>query len=102
MKFDIVVYNGIIVTVNPDFDIIDKGVVCIRNGMLERIGPWDEDVDVPAADRIINAKGGIVMPGLVNTHTHLPMSLFRGLADDLPLMTWLNEHIFPALQGTCR
>ncbi|MBW2100410.1 MAG: amidohydrolase [Deltaproteobacteria bacterium] len=96
MKFDIVVYNGIIVTVNPDFDIIDKGVVCIRNGMLERIGPWDEDVDVPAADRIINAKGGIVMPGLVNTHTHLPMSLFRGLADDLPLMTWLNEHIFPA------
>jgi 5-methylthioadenosine/S-adenosylhomocysteine deaminase len=96
MKFDIVVYNGIIVTVNPDFDIIDKGVVCIRNGMLERIEPWDEDVEVPAADTVINAKGGIVMPGLVNTHTHLPMSLFRGLADDLPLMTWLNEHIFPA------
>ncbi|MCP4702209.1 MAG: amidohydrolase family protein, partial [Gammaproteobacteria bacterium] len=37
-----------------------------------------------------------VMPGLVNTHTHLPMTLFRGLADDLPLHTWLNEHIFPA------
>jgi len=96
MEFDIVVYNGIIVTVNPDFDIIDKGVVCIRNGMLDRIGPWDEDVEVPAADTVINAKGGIVMPGLVNTHTHLPMSLFRGLADDLPLMTWLNEYIFPA------
>jgi 5-methylthioadenosine/S-adenosylhomocysteine deaminase len=45
---------------------------------------------------MLDAKGGIVMPGLVNTHTHLPMSLFRGLADDLPLSVWLNECIFPA------
>ena len=45
---------------------------------------------------MIDARGGIVMPGLVNTHTHLPMTLLRGLADDLPLGVWLNEHIFPA------
>ena len=59
-------------------------------------GPW-----APVRPRLrlgvsIDAAGGIVMPGLINTHTHLPMTLFRGLADDLPLMTWLNEHIFPA------
>jgi 5-methylthioadenosine/S-adenosylhomocysteine deaminase len=44
----------------------------------------------------IHARGGIIMPGLVNCHTHIPMSLFRGLADDLPLDVWLNDHIFPA------
>jgi 5-methylthioadenosine/S-adenosylhomocysteine deaminase len=52
--------------------------------------------------------GGIIMPGLVNTHTHAAMTLFRGLADDLPLMNWLNDHIFPAEalldpeEGACR
>ena len=51
---------------------------------------------LPGAIETVDANGGIVMPGLVNTHTHLPMTLFRGLADDLPLMTWLNDHIFPA------
>jgi len=43
-----------------------------------------------------SAEGQIVLPGLINTHTHAPMTLFRGLADDLPLMEWLEEHIFPA------
>jgi 5-methylthioadenosine/S-adenosylhomocysteine deaminase len=45
---------------------------------------------------VIDAQGGIIMPGLVNTHTHAAMTCFRGLADDLPLETWLQEHIFPA------
>jgi len=44
----------------------------------------------------IDASGCVVMPGLVNSHTHLPMVCFRGMADDLPLMEWLNKHIFPA------
>ncbi|RJQ54991.1 MAG: amidohydrolase [Actinobacteria bacterium] len=50
----------------------------------------------PEAKQSIDAHGGIVMPGLVNAHTHAAMTLFRGLADDLPLMEWLNEHVFPA------
>lgn len=48
------------------------------------------------ADKIIDAKGGLVLPGLVNGHTHAAMTLFRGLADDLPLMQWLENYIFPA------
>ncbi|HOP48513.1 MAG TPA: amidohydrolase, partial [Desulfobacteraceae bacterium] len=48
-----------------------------------------------SADKIIDAKGGIILPGLINGHTHAAMSLFRGLADDLPLMTWLSNYIFP-------
>jgi len=96
MSFDIVIHSGIIVTVNPDFDIIEDGIVCIKKGRLERIEPRSDGSLIPEANEIIDAKGGIIMPGLVNTHTHLPMSIFKGLSDDLPLMTWLNEHIFPA------
>ena len=48
------------------------------------------------AREVIDAAGGIVLPGLVNCHTHLPMALLRGFADDLPLEVWLNAHIFPA------
>lgn len=47
------------------------------------------------ADEVIDAEGKVLIPGLVNTHTHLSMSLMRGLADDLPLDTWLNDHIWP-------
>ncbi|MDD5476250.1 MAG: amidohydrolase, partial [Syntrophales bacterium] len=50
----------------------------------------------PIAKELIEAEGFMIIPGLVNTHTHLPMVCFRGLADDLPLNLWLREHIFPA------
>lgn len=96
MSFDIVIHNGLIITVNSDFDIIENGVVCIKEGKLDRIEARAEDKPLPEAEEIIDANGGIIMPGLVNTHTHLPMTLFRGLADDLPLLVWLNEYIFPA------
>jgi len=95
MSFDIVIHNGLIITVNSDFDIIENGVVCITKGKLERIEARADDKPLPEAEQIINASGGIIMPGLVNTHTHLPMTLFRGLADDLPLALWLDEFIFP-------
>lgn len=95
MVFDIVIHNGLIVTVNSDFDIIENGVVCIKGGKLDRIEGWSDDKPLPEAEERIDANGGIIMPGLVNTHTHLPMTLFRGLADDLPLALWLDEFIFP-------
>jgi 5-methylthioadenosine/S-adenosylhomocysteine deaminase len=95
MSFDIVIHNGLIITVNSDFDIIENGVVCITQGKLERIEARADDKPLPEAEQIIDASGGIIMPGLVNTHTHLPMTLFRGLADDLPLALWLDEFIFP-------
>ncbi len=96
MKFDLVVHNGTVLTVNPAFDTIEDGIVCIRDGKIENLFPHKNDSPLPQAREFLDAKGGIIMPGLVNTHTHLPMTLFRGLADDLPLDIWLNEHIFPA------
>ncbi len=94
---DIVIHNGIVITVNPDFDIIENGFIGILDGKIQQVGTIDGNKP-PPAKTMIDANGGIILPGLVNTHTHLPMSLFRGLADDLPLTEWLNEYIFPAEQ----
>ena len=96
MPYDLVIHNGTIVTVNDLFEIIPNGLVCAKAGKLARIEPLADNQSIPAADETIDAAGGLVMPGLINTHTHLPMTLFRGLADDLPLDIWLNQHIFPA------
>ena len=93
---DTIIYNGTIVTVDPAFQVLRGGAVAIDRGRIQRIWQPREGEPLPEAREIVDARGGIVMPGLTNLHTHLPMSLFRGLADDLPLEQWLNEHIFPA------
>lgn len=74
---------------------IPAGAVAIRGDCIAGVGRAEDFVSWTAAKRI-DARGGIITPGLVNTYTHAAMTCFRGLADDLPLMTWLNEHIFPA------
>ncbi len=71
------------------------GSIAIGNGLLVSIGPFEGGSEIKAS-RTIDGKGLVAMPGLVNCHVHGAMTLFRGLADDLPLMTWLEEHIFPA------
>jgi 5-methylthioadenosine/S-adenosylhomocysteine deaminase len=96
MPFDTLIQNGTLVCCNPAFEIIDRGWVGISGGRIEALGRGAEDGVLAEAGEVVDAAGGIVMPGLVNTHTHLPMTLFRGMADDLPLAVWLNEHIFPA------
>ncbi|MBW2266146.1 MAG: amidohydrolase [Deltaproteobacteria bacterium] len=94
--YDIIIHNGAILTVNADFDVVGNGIVCISDGRIERVEAKTTGKPLPSARKSIDARGGIIMPGLVNTHTHAPMVLFRGLADDLPLMTWLEEYIFKA------
>ncbi|WP_414469871.1 amidohydrolase family protein [Methanobacterium sp. ACI-7] len=71
---------------------IKKGSVRIENDKIIEVTENNNQKD---ADEIINGEKKVLMPGLVNTHTHLSMSLLRGLADDLPLDTWLNDHIWP-------
>jgi 5-methylthioadenosine/S-adenosylhomocysteine deaminase len=95
MDFDSVIHNGTLVTVDHRRPVIGSGWIGIKHGLIRAIETNLPATPPPCAPLTIDAGGGIVMPGLVNTHTHLPMSLFRGLADDLPLMTWLNDHIFP-------
>jgi 5-methylthioadenosine/S-adenosylhomocysteine deaminase len=93
MTYETIIHNGILVTLDRDWRIIESGWIGIRDGRIRAV---ESGAPPSVAASMIDATGGIIMPGLVNTHTHLPMTLFRGLADDLPLMTWLNDHIFPA------
>lgn len=92
---DIVVTNGTVLTMDADGRRIDDGAVAIAGDRIVAAAPAEHLAGI-RAQNIIDAHGGIIMPGLVNTHTHAAMTCFRGLADDLPLMTWLNDHIFPA------
>ncbi len=95
MKYDAIIHNGTIITVNSNFDIINDGLICIKDGKIEIVSSRPENYIPSSAPNIIDAKDGIIMPGLINTHTHLPMTLLRGIADDLPLSDWLNRYIFP-------
>ncbi|MEN8246244.1 MAG: amidohydrolase [Thermodesulfobacteriota bacterium] len=96
MTFDTIIHSGTIITMNPAANIIADGVICIRDGRIVAIDSLAGMGGLPEGKEIVDAAGCLVMPGLVNTHTHMPMTLFRGLADDLPLDEWLGRHIFPA------
>lgn len=96
MSLDLLIHGGTVITVNPDFDVIENALVGISGDTIAFVSKQPEDGPLPEAARQIDARGGIIMPGLVNTHTHLPMTLFRGMADDLPLHEWLSGHMFPA------
>ncbi len=100
MPDDILIINGSILTMAETTpELLPDGYILIRDGRIAAIGSMAE-LPGSVGDRKpahqIDAKNSLVMPGLVNTHTHAAMTLFRGLADDLPLMRWLNDHIFPA------
>lgn len=92
----LVVTGGTIVTFDPQGNVIRGGAVAIDGGRIVAIGPAAEiEASYPEARRV-DANGGLILPGLINAHTHAPMVLFRGLADDLELMEWLEEVVFPA------
>src|SRR5207249_8564448 len=86
----LLVRGGIVVTMNDRFDIVE-GDVSIRDGRIAAVAPTMTD----RHDRVIDARGGYVLPGFVQTHIHLCQTLFRGFADDLPLMDWLRRRVWP-------
>jgi len=90
---DILIKNGTLITLDPHHPILENGFLCVRGDAISSLG--DGEAHGIRAGKTIDAKGGLVLPGLINGHTHAAMTLFRGLADDLPLMEWLNHYIFP-------
>jgi 5-methylthioadenosine/S-adenosylhomocysteine deaminase len=93
---DLIVRGGTVVTMDGSRRVIENGGVAIKGG---RIVAVDNTAAIDrnfAAREIVNATGKVVIPGLINGHTHVPMTLFRGLADDLDLQEWLTKYIFPA------
>ncbi len=91
---DLVIENGTILTMDPEDRVVEDGFLVVRGDAIADVGT--RPAIPPASARRIDARGGLILPGLVNAHTHAAMTLFRGLADDLPLMDWLNHYIFPA------
>ena len=93
---DVIIRGGIIVTMDGARRVIENGGVAIKSGRIIAIGGTNEIDRTYAAREVVNASGKVVIPGLINGHTHVPMTLFRGLADDLDLQEWLTKYIFPA------
>ncbi len=93
---DLLITNATLLANPADGHLQEAAYLAVADGAIIEIGAMAHLPARPGADRTIDAAGNLVMPGLINCHSHGAMTLFRGLADDLPLMTWLNEHIFPA------
>jgi 5-methylthioadenosine/S-adenosylhomocysteine deaminase len=88
---DVLIKDGIVVTMDKERRVLKNFSLAIEDGAIVEIA---KDIK-GEADFVIDARNRIVMPGLINTHTHAAMTLFRGSADDLPLMQWLQEEIWP-------
>ncbi len=95
-KADILITGGTVVTLDASHRVIEDGAVAIRGNRIVAVGAAADIAGRYQARRSIGARGKIVLPGLINTHNHAPMTLLRGIADDLALMEWLQKYIFPA------
>ena len=93
---DTLIYNAIIVTLDERDSWYNPGYVFIKGNKIREVNSGQPPKELfSQAKKVIKATDKLVMPGLINSHTHAAMSLFRGLADDLPLDKWLNTYIFP-------
>src|SRR5215204_4812381 len=93
---DVLVVIGTVVTMDKNHRVLENGAVAIRRDKIIAIGTRAEIIGQYKTARTIDAAGKAIIPGLINTHTHVPMSLFRGISDDLDLNDWLTKYIFPA------
>ena len=97
-NIDLVVDASWVVTVNADDEVLKAHSVAIDKGRIIDILPTSVAADRYLAHTHHTLDGHVLMPGLINVHSHAAMTLMKGLADDLPLMDWLNNHIWPAEQ----
>jgi 5-methylthioadenosine/S-adenosylhomocysteine deaminase len=92
-KADILIHGCIILPMNSK-SFVEDGAIAIKDGRITFIGKFAFANDIKAETKI-NAKGKVALPGLINCHTHVPMTLFRGIAEDCPLDVWLKETVWP-------
>jgi len=95
-KVDLIVTGGMVVTMDGPRTVYDDGAVAVKGDTILAVGPRSELEARYLASQTIDAKGNLVLPGFINGHTHVPMTLFRGLHDDVTLNDWLYKYIFPA------
>ena len=95
-KVDLLVAGGMVVTMDGERRILEDGAIAARGDAILTVGPRDEIEGKYEGAQRIDARGKLVLPGLINGHTHVPMTLLRGLKDDVTLDVWLKKYIFPA------
>jgi 5-methylthioadenosine/S-adenosylhomocysteine deaminase len=93
---DLIIAGGMVVTMDGQRHIYDDGAVVVSGDSIVAVGPRAELEAKYASKQTIDAKNKLVLPGFINGHTHVPMTLFRGLHDDVTLADWLYKYIFPA------
>ena len=93
---DLLITGGTAVTMNPAREIQDNAAIAIQGDTILAIGPQTELTKLYDPKQTIHAGGKLVLPGFINGHTHVPMTLLRGLHDDVTLHDWLYKYIFPA------
>jgi 5-methylthioadenosine/S-adenosylhomocysteine deaminase len=94
-KVTTILTGGTVVTMNDAYDVFVDGAVAIRDSQIIAVGPSADIAANYSADEVITCEGQYIMPGLINAHTHIAMTLLRGLADDLRLDVWLMGYIMP-------
>src|SRR5712691_453862 len=95
-KADLLITGGTVVTMDTSRAILEDGAVAVAGDMIIAVGARAEVEAKYASSQTIDARGKLVLPGFINGHTHVPMTLFRGLHDDVTLNDWLYKYIFPA------
>ncbi len=95
IRVDTLITHALVVTMDKDFRVIEDGAVAIRDGEVVFVGDSRELTGMVDASSLVDGSRMLLMPGLINTHTHSPMTVFRGFADDLPLKEWLFDYVFP-------
>ena len=95
-KADLIVTGGAVVTMNAERRIIEDGAVAVKGDAIVAVGPRAAVEAEYSGAQTIDARGKLLLPGLINGHTHVPMTLLRGLKDDVTLEEWLTKAIFPA------
>ncbi len=93
---DCIVRGEYVLPMDGQFSVIRDGAVAVRDGKIVDVGGYTSVTSWCSSRNIIGGSGNVVIPGLINTHTHAAMVYFRGLADDVPLKVWLEDHIWPA------
>jgi 5-methylthioadenosine/S-adenosylhomocysteine deaminase len=91
---DLVVIGRAILTMDDHYTLHEPGYLAIDNGVIVGVGAADGEIPF-RGKRLLHLPGHVITPGFINAHTHAPMTLFRGVADDLPLKEWLENHIWP-------
>lgn len=92
---DLILKNAVVLSMNDEYSIFDPGALAVKNDSIMAVGNQSEILDQFQADQVMDCEGKILMPGLINAHTHVPMTLLRGLADDLRLDVWLMGYMMP-------